>query len=80
MTFDEAEIEMNYRLGRIHQVVAAAASATCSVSVGTGDVADNEHRYFQKSLDLKTKILNEETGDAFELVTTAARKGEVVKL
>ena len=70
-TLDEAEIELNEGLGRIHQLVAATATATSSMSIGAGDRADNEHEYLQKLLDLLATILNEdENGDGFELVTT----------
>ena len=70
-TFDEADIELNEGLGQLHQLVAATTTATSSMSMGAGDRADNEHEYFQMSVDLLPKILNgEETGDGFELVTT----------
>ena len=49
--FDEAEVELNGRLGRIHQLVAATATATSSMSTGTGDRADDEQDDLLKFLD-----------------------------
>ena len=57
-------------------MVAAAATATSLPSISTGNSADNEEDHLQKSLDILTKIFNEQsTRDGFELVTTeGARK------
>ena len=43
--FDEAEMDLNEGLHRIHQLVAATATATGALTVGTEDRTENDQGY-----------------------------------
>ena len=59
------------RWGWIHQLVAATATATGSMSTGTGDRLDNEHEYLQRSLEfLEQNRSEEQSGDGYAVVST----------
>ena len=60
--FHETEVDLDEGLRRIHQLVAAAATATGALSFGTRDRMENKHGYLQKTLKILEMIQNEDVG------------------
>ena len=68
-TFDEAEVALNGRLGCMHKLITATATATSAMLIGIGERADDGHDYFRKALALLNKMIKEEYRVGYELVT-----------
>ena len=52
----------------MHKLIAATATATSAMSIGTGDRAENEQDYLQKAIFLQNKMMNEEDRESYEIV------------
>ena len=72
-SFDEAECDLNEGLHKIHQLVAAAASATGASSCGTGVRMENELQYLQKAMRTLELTQNEDEGGYEVIAVTACR-------
>ena len=56
-SFDKAEVALNEGLGCMHKLVTATATATCAMSIGTGDRAEHEQDYLRNAVALQRKTL-----------------------
>ena len=72
--FDEAEVDLNEGPRRIHQLVAATATATSAMSTNTSGRMENEHNYLQKCMRILEKQRDEVSSVGCEIVVTEERR------
>ena len=70
-SFDEAELDLNEGLHKLHQLVAATVSATGALSCGTGNRMENEHKCLEKAM----RILDM---DGYELIAVVEKKWDTM--
>ena len=66
--FDEAEGALNEGPVCVHKLIAATATASSAMSIGTGDRVDNEHECLQKALFSLNKMINEDDKGSYEIL------------
>ena len=53
----------------VHKLITATATAKSAMSIGTGDLAENEQDHLQKAFFLLNKIISEVDRKSYEIVT-----------